>query len=474
MPLLDYFALGGVEVANHVRLQTYLETVGSPLTGVGTCVCPTLTAEMLGDEPYVHPAVDEAPWYDPAVPASEDFAGLLVLSMDGMDDYPVKRSVTNSVTGGGVLGPARVLPRTIVVTAVLLGRTCCGVEYGLHWLSEVLQGCAGSACDGDCMEVYACCPNEDEEPECFQEEQRRTLRRVALVDGPTVTQRVGDGCTSGDCSSGADLITVEFTLVAATPWAWTDELPVLEAELPSDTSTDCITWCITGDTGTLCVDVEEGACPADAFGVPVEDEDPCGGLAWPVEEDPRCDGPCRFAACVDATETCSDSRCQPPTPPTVAQLDTCYCLPLAVERRCCDLDLAECPAWSVDAAVITVRAGSADLRNVAITIYERTPDEAGLTCEEIADAKRCSPLASYFVTYVPASGALTIDGRVERAIVDCGGRCESSPDVYGLDGGPLTYPLLSCASYVVCLETDVSNPPASDAFFRLSLSGRGL
>ncbi|MET7572954.1 hypothetical protein ABZT04_31335 [Streptomyces sp. NPDC005492] len=68
-------------------------------------MCPTLTAEMLGDEPYTTPAADQAPWYDPNVPASEDFAGLLVLSMDGIDDYPVKRSVTNAVTGGGVLGP---------------------------------------------------------------------------------------------------------------------------------------------------------------------------------------------------------------------------------------------------------------------------------------------------------------------------------------------------------------------------------
>lgn len=479
MALLDYFTLGGVEIANAVRLNAYLkaEAVGSPLSQAAVCVCPTLTAEMLGDEPYVDPAADEAPWYDPAVPESEDFAGFLVLSMEGIDEYPVARSVTNAITGGGVLGPARVLPRTIVVTGILLGSTCCGVEYGLHWLTEALQGCAGNQCDGDCMEVYACCPDEEMTELCWKESHRRTLRRVALVDGPRVIERVGDGCTAGgECSSGADILTVEFTLVAATPWLWTDALPVLEARPPRDTSTDCVTWCIKGETNTstMCVGVSD-TCGVDAFGAPVVNATCATGLTWPVddEEDP-CDATCRLAACVDATETCSDSKCAPPTPPTVAQLDTCYCLPLAVERQCCDVDLTDCPAWSVDAPVFNIRAGSTDLRNLSITVFERTVDEAALTCEQIADAKRCAPLATYIVTYVPAGGAVTIDGQIGRAIVECGGVCESSNDVYGANGGPLTFPMLNCATYVVCLESDVSNPPASDSLFKMSLSGRGF
>lgn len=476
MALLDYFTLGGVELANAVRLNAYLQadSVGSPLTQASVCVCPTLTAESLGDEPYVDPATDDAPWYDPAVPESEDFAGFLVLSMEGLDEYPVARSVTNAITGGGVLGPARVLPRTIVVTGILLGATCCGVEYGLHWLQEALQGCAGQACDGDCMELYACCPDEEMTPECFTETHRRTLRRVALIDGPRVTERVGNGCTAGECSSGADILTVEFTLVAATPWLWTESLPVLEARPPRDTGTDCVTWCIKGATNDngFCVDVSD-ECPAGSTAVPVTDA-ACTGLTWPVKDDSACDATCRFAACHETTETCSESKCQPPTPPTVAQLDTCFCLPLAVERQCCDVDLTECPAWSVDTPIINVRSGSTPLRNLTITIYERTDDEDALTCEEIADLKRCSPLAAYIITYIPAGGAVTLDGQIGRAIVECGGICETSPDVYGLDGGPLTFPQMDCSMYVVCLETDVSNPPAADALFKLSLSGRGF
>lgn len=106
------------------------------------------------------------------------------------------------------------------MTGILLGATCCAVEYGLHWLGQALQGCTGSACGGDCVTMFNCCPGEEETAAAFNERHRRTYRRVALVDGPTVTTSDGDGsCTVGQRSIGADIITVEFVLVAATPWA---------------------------------------------------------------------------------------------------------------------------------------------------------------------------------------------------------------------------------------------------------------
>ncbi len=473
MALLDFFSLGGVEVANAVRLNAYLKSVGSPLTEAAVCVCPTLTPEMLGDLPYVDPATDVAPWYDPDVPASEDFAGMLVLSMEGLDEYPVKRTVTNAISGGGVLGPARALPRTIVVTGVLLGGTCCGVEYGFHWLSEVLQGCAGNECEGDCMSLFACCPEEELDEECFSE-HRRTLRRVALVDGPRVIERVGTGCTAGECSSGADILTVEFTLVAATPWLWTETVPVIELVPPSDLGEECVTWCFpTGQGGpTNCFTLPE-SCSGGAL--TVEPTDAACALAWPVdEEEGPCDAPCHLAACTDPTAACADPLCQTPTPPTVAELQTCFCLPLAVERSCCELDLSECPAWSVDTPVITIRAGSHELRNLTIRLFERTPNHDGLDCEEIADQERCNALAVWTVGYAPANGAVTIDGQIGRATIECAGVCETSSDVYGEDGGPLSFPMLTCSSYVLCVESDVEHPPASDALLRMSVSGRGF
>lgn len=477
MPMQEYLSLGGVEIANHVRLSAYLKSVGSPLDSVSACVCPTLTAEMLGDDAdYVDPATDDAPWYDPDVPESEEFAGLLVLSIDGLDDYPVRRTVTNAITGGGVIGPARILPRTITVTGLLLGATCCGVEYGLHWLAEALTGCTGTSCEGDCMTLFACCPDEEMTTECFNEQHRRTLRRVALVEGPNVVARSGDGCQAGDCgAAGADVVTVEFVLTAATPWLWTDPFPVLEMVPPKDTSDTCITWCLPGGVsapGSLCVDVTNSACGAGAVQAPAIDT--ACTLAWPVNET-TCEDECRFTPCASESDMLNDPHCPVPTPPIpTTSLSTCYCLPLASQRQCCNIDLSSCPAWSVDTVQIIVRAGSSAVRNLTITIYERDPGHENMTCEEVADDQRCDPLAAFTIAYIPAGGALTLDGQTGRATVEYGKTCETSRDVYGFDGGPVTYPDLTCGSYVICMETDVMYPPADDSLVIVNVSGKGF
>src|SRR5262249_36861937 len=156
------------------------------------------------------PVSDLAPWYDPDVPESADFAGLMVLSVDGLDDYPVRRSTTAAVSGGASIGPARAQPRTLTVTGILLGATCCAVDYGLHWLGEALVGCTEGNCDGDCLTLYNCCPGQAMTATDFNAAHRRTLRRAALVSGPTPTARTGDGCAAGTCQLGADIVTVEF------------------------------------------------------------------------------------------------------------------------------------------------------------------------------------------------------------------------------------------------------------------------
>ncbi|MEU0059076.1 hypothetical protein [Streptomyces sp. NPDC006334] len=445
--LADFLSVGGIEVINTARLRAYLETVGSPLTsGSEICGCETLTADVLDPDglPYTTPddAANPAPWYDPDVPESAQFAGFLPLSFEGIDDYPVRRTVTNAVIGGGALGPARVQPRTITVTGILLGATCCAVDYGLHWLAEALQGCTGSACGGDCVTMYNCCPGGEETYDEFNARHRRTYRRVALVAGPTVTARNGDGsCMAGQCSRGADIISVEFVLTAATPWAWTDEMPVLSVSLPADDGSECVTWCLhTGSGGS-------GECADDAA--------------------------CRLADCPDVAAACADPACSPPSPPQPSVPSSCFCEALAVNRECYDLDLSDRPAWSSDVPMITVFAGSEDLRRLTITLYERTQADEGLSCGEIADKERCDPLATFEIGFLPAGGTLVLDGQTGRATVECGGTCETATNVWGRDGAPPTWPLIDCGSVCLCLETDAIVPPADDATVTVAVTGRG-
>lgn len=444
--LNDYASVGGIEVWNTSRLQAYLTNIGSPFTtGPEICSCDSLTPAVLGETfpAYQTPALDPAPWYDVDTPHSAEYLGFLPLSVAGVDDNPRGRSVSNAVGGGGVFGPVRELPRTITVTGVIVASTCCGAEYGLHFLSEVLSGCTGNACDGDCFEMYSCCPDPGMTADQFNADYRRTFRRTALVSGPTVVRRQGNGnCSSGGCSAGGDLITVEFVLTAATPWAWTDTTELLEVDIPRTPYFDipCIEWCVL-DPETLTGDCDPNEC--------------------------------LFADC-DQGDACLDPFHAIPPPPQPTVPLTSFCVPLGSDQACYEVDLSDRPTWSGDAMMITVRAGSSIQRNIRIKIYAK-PVGSLLGCAEIAEANRCSPVAEFVITYMPLASTLTLDGQVGKALLVCNDTCTLSTYVYGDDnGGPVRFPELGCATYCVCVESDPEYQGADDASITFGVSGRGL
>lgn len=445
--LADFVSVGGVEVVNHARLRQYLQTVGSPLTsGSEICSCETLTSAVLDPDgqPYTTPddPITPAEWYDPDAPESVEFAGVLLLSVDGIDDFPVERLVSTAVTGGGSIGPARVQPRQMTFTALLLGATCCGVEYGLQYLKAALQGCTGSQCGGDCVEMYACCPGEDMTRDEFNRAHRRTFRRVALTAGPKVTARNGDGsCAGGTCELGADIIQVEWTMTAASPFAYTDAVELLEVVLPTDTDGECIDWCI-----------HEPWRPDWA--------NPCRN--------------CRLAPCVDGADGCADRACGPAAPPVPSAPTSCFCNALAVNEAAYALDLSGRPGWMDDVPLINVYAGSSGLRRLTISLFQKTAADEGLTCEQIAAKKRCEPFARWTVSYLPANAELLLDGQTGRAVTYCGGSCSSSTTVFGTDGAPSSWPVLDCAEYCLLLETDAFEPPAADATVSFAVSGKAI
>lgn len=454
--LTDFFATGSQEIWNTARLAAYLQNVGSPFdTGAAICRCDTLSATLLADGSddgtpttgYDTPAQDPAPWYDVDLPESGEFLGFLPLSITGLDDNPRSRNVTNAVGGGGVFGPLRALPRTITVSGLVIGTTCCGVDYGIHYLSEALSvGCTGDACDGDCATMYNCCPEAGLTKAQFDAAHRRTIRRIALVDGPTVTERRSTGsCARSQCAAGGDIVQVEFTLVAASPWFWTEPVPLLDVALPIGGSGDCIEWCLSRATSPA--DIVQGIVCAP--------------------------GECLHAQCKSAVDACADPRNTVPSPPQPTVPEASFCVPIADERACYTISLANRPQWSSDVPTWTLRAGAKELRNVKVAFFERKNGDTR-SCDTIADADRCNPVAEWYITYVPANGSITFDGQIGQATTECEGNCQSASTVFGdADGGPVKAPELNCASYCVCLSTDPSFPPAADAHFSLSVSGRG-
>jgi hypothetical protein len=451
--LTDFMATGVQELWNSARLKAYLANVGSPFTnGADVCGCDTIGREQLEEDPpsptYDTPATDPAPWYDPDLPESGDFLGFMPLSISGLNDNPRARNVTNAVGGGGIFGPSRDLPRTVVITGLLIGATCCAAEFGLYYLSEALAGCSGDQCDGDCLTMFNCCPDTFLTKEELEAKHQRTFRRAALVSGPNETNRVGSGsgsCARGACGVGGDIIEVEFTIVIASPWAWTETIPLLDVGLPIGGAGDCIAWCLS-----------KARTPADITQ---------GKVCAP--------GECLHAPCKSAADKCADPRNPVPTPPTPTVPEASFCIPIASERACYTIDLSSRPQWSSDVPMITVRAGSSELRNARVTIYEK-PIDTTLTCEQVADASRCNPLNDFVITYIPANGSVTIDGQTGRATTECGGDCRTASTVFGdQDGGPVKISDMSCAEYCVCIETDPNFPPAADASVSVGVSGRG-
>lgn len=437
--LTDYAASGTQELWNLTRLQAYLTNVGSPFdTGPGICVCDSLTPEMLGGTgtTYVDPVTDEAPWYDPDVPQSAEFLGFMPTAVTGLDDNPRSRNVTNAVGGGGVFGPVRELPRTITVTGTLIGTSCCGVEYGLHYLTEVLQSCTGGSCDGSCLTMFACCPEPGMTQAEFNAAYRRTFRRTALVTGPTVTGRstTNQPCSGGSCRGG-DLVDVEFVIVAATPWAWTDPEPKLDVQLP-DPGDECVEWCL---------DAVDGVCEGE---------------------------PCLFADCVDDT-SCQDPLDTFAVPPQPSIPTTSFCVPLSPTRECYSIDLSDRPRWSDDYPTVSVYSGSSELRNVRVVFYENV--NPAVDCNDQADMSRCQPVNDFYITYIPAFSTVVIDGQIGQVVLFCDNRCSPATTAYGDDeGGPVQVGPLTCAAYCVCIEVDGNFPPAPDASVSIEISGRGL
>ena len=160
--------LEGVEIVNNSRTTAYIQAGFGPenLRVLSGCTCPeNLVVGLIGCDPvtgsYSTPVNDPAPWYDPAYPESSEFAGFYTVDFNGIGST-YTREVFPVIGGGGILGRLRAAPRTLSWRGFLFGRTCCGVGYGLRWLTETLAGArCGAECSGEQLDMMICCPQKE-------------------------------------------------------------------------------------------------------------------------------------------------------------------------------------------------------------------------------------------------------------------------------------------------------------------------
>lgn len=137
-------------------MQGHWDVAGGGLCGVlyrtvsGTCTLP---------EVFTSPTADPAPWYDAAEPGSSDFLGLVLLDLTGYDST-VTRVATNRIQGfgGATFSGMRRKPRVWKFRAAMVSASDAGAEYGLRWLTSVLESSACDSCASCDLTVKLSCP----------------------------------------------------------------------------------------------------------------------------------------------------------------------------------------------------------------------------------------------------------------------------------------------------------------------------
>lgn len=396
----NWLRLGGVEIINTARVRAYAASAPESDDGCGGttalgCACPGLgvAVEGAGFDGYVDPVIDDAPWVDAMAPHSAEFLGVMGLEEEGLGTGTFSRTPIDLATGGSNIGVGRRAHREITYNVVLVARSEAGMSYGLSWLDSALRGPAGNAgCWGHEACVFAWCPETEEEGDRAQ----RLMYDVGLLEPPTLNERFRAG-------SGMWFAEVEFTLVAGNPYLY----------------------------GLPYVSMGPGDGVRDVVRVPA------GG---PIGECASVD-PCR-----------RDAECPPPPlPPSPPQpVDPCWPLsPFRARRVMFNISPGGVNSWSDTVPVVRVETADAPMRRLSVRFYSNA---TGMDCSRFTD--RCAACGEVNVAFLPESTEMVVDGRVQRATMDCsGGRglALSRPTLFGPGGGLFQWPEIECAAGL-CIE----------------------
>lgn len=413
-----YFVLDGTEFINVARTEAYAADQSWFRAAFKADDLPA----MLGDAAYVTPDLDGAPWLDPDVPESGDFFGFYPLEVTGIENSTRTSEVVESTQHGGVPGRIRHATKSVVFNGLLLGSSEKAVVYGMAWLRRVLLGnlCVSTEFEtglGVEMNFLSAKPTGSSEADLT--EYRRTLRKVVVNSGPTITSRR----TIESC--GGEVWTVTFSAVAGDPYLYGADVPILNGYLDGGVEDPWAPGAVEGTAEATASEFTEVVCGEDT---------------WEPLYDPLC--PPMIA---------------PPAPPSLPL--GCLDLPETWDRYKVVLPSENVPLWGTVVPRITLYA-LATLRNVRIRFYDDP------TASFDPDEAPCDFAVDMVVSYLPAEATMTIDAASREVWVETvtGARRRADALVVASDSSPFEWPVLSCGNQqVITIDTEVgSSPPIVD------------
>jgi hypothetical protein len=406
-----WLMFAGTEVANATRTVAYVRDLLPALHMRNNYSAPYLNI-ALADNPYTNPITDVAPWYDPDVPETGNFYGMFPLAMEGFTDATTSSTVGESIFDGGFVSQPRRGTREMRVSGVLVGKTEAALDAGMAWLKSVTFGSECGSCGGDevCFLAYNPNVNVGTQPAAATTAFNaavRHLRDVTVTEGPTVVRQF----SLKSCNAYA--MQVEFTMVAATPFIYTE--PAVIASAVTSTLTAVAPNALIFPITTI------------ALGTP------------PAKPAPIADPDCPPLPAV-------------PKPPALSSF--CGTTPASFYSYAVYIPESSVQTWKDGVIQLTLTTGSKATRYLRVRLLPRP-----LPGQQPADLDKNSQCGAFLLNYIPPNTKALIDGMNERVTFTTGASPAVAADhlVSGIGSEIFQWPLLSCGmGYYMLIDMDTN------------------
>lgn len=200
-----YIEFNGTELVNLSRTSQLAQVLGID-TVWKTPEQVAWIEERLAESDTNYSDITQAPWYDEGYTPSMAFAGVIPLSVQGLDDTTYQSTPVEYITDGGNPGQSRNATLPLVWNVVIVAANDAGAEFGKRWLDRILRGGDDGAsmfCSGSDLRYFR---YEDAEAPFAHRRNVKTTR------GTSVTNKRVTECASTWWAT--------FTMTAADPYEY--------------------------------------------------------------------------------------------------------------------------------------------------------------------------------------------------------------------------------------------------------------